>query len=132
MAGETDLERLLASLQPRMMQGEFVFCSVSDPETLAGLEPLATFREQEGLSVLLERGQAEQRKLAYGSVFRGITLTVHSSLDAVGLTAAVASRLADEGIPANVIAACFHDHVFVPSSMARRALNCLQELQRGW
>lgn len=130
MAGETDLDRLLTALQPRLMPGEFVFCSLHGDDAAAELVPLATFREEEGLSVLLERGQAEQRKLPCSSVFRGITLTVHSSLDAVGLTAVVASRLADEGIPANVIAACFHDHVFVPASMANRALDCLQELQR--
>jgi hypothetical protein len=60
---------------------------------------------------------------------RRITLTVPSALDGVGLTAAVATALADAGIPCNVVAAFHHDHLFVPAAMAKRAVRVLLDLQ---
>ncbi len=129
--GETELEKLLALMQPRLLEGQFVFCTLENgslPDAV-GLTPLATFQEEEGLSLLLERSEAESAGLQFDSVFRGITLSVHSSLDAVGFTAAVASKLAANGIPANVIAAHYHDHVFVPESRAEYALQLLTELE---
>jgi len=131
MAGETDIDKLLALLQPTLLDGEYVFCTLKSgslPDT-AGLAPLATYQEEEGLSLLLEKSRADQAGLAYNSVFRGITLSVHSSLDAVGFTAAVATRLAGSGIPANVIAAHYHDHVFVPANRADQAMALLTEFE---
>lgn len=130
MSGETDLEKLLALLQPRLLDGCYVFCTIDENSGLIpdALTPLATYREDEGLSLLLLQQQADQAGLSYDSVFRGITLTVYSSLDAVGLTAAVAGKLAAHGIPANVIAAHYHDHVFVPAQRAEFALQLLTEL----
>lgn len=131
MSGETDIEKLLSLLQPRLLEGYYVFCTIdkSAGEILDVLTPLATFREDEGLSLLLLQQQADQAGLSYDSVFRGITLSVHSSLDAVGLTAAVAGKLAAHGISANIIAAHYHDHVFVPAQRADVALQLLTELQ---
>ena len=133
MAGERDLQALLATMQPRLLAGEFVFCSAQGMGygDLDELQPLACFREEEGLSLLLPRAAAELHNLEYETVFRGITLTVHSSLDAVGFTAAVASRLAANGIPANVIAAYYHDHIFVPAALAERAMQCLSDQSLG-
>ncbi len=130
MGGETDLNKLLALMQPILLAGEYVFCtlgsrSLSDADSL---HPIATFQESEGLSVLLQKTEADLAELTYHLSFRGITLSVHSSLDAVGLTAAVANKLADHGIPANVIAAHYHDHVFVPAERAELALQLLTEL----
>ncbi len=131
MAGETDLDKLLTLLQPKLIDGDYVFCTVPGSRygDLAALNPLASYREEEGLSLLLERRDAERGALDYDSVFKGITLSVHSSLDSVGLTAAVANKLATSGIPANVIAAHFHDHVFVPRERADLALQLLTELE---
>jgi len=130
MAGETDLDKLLALLQPKLLEGEFVFCSVPDIRygDLADLHPLACYQEDEGLSLLLEKHVADAAELQYNSVFRGITLSVHSSLDAVGFTAAVANKLAANGISANVVAAHYHDHVFVPADKAELALQLLTEI----
>lgn len=130
MSGETQLGTLLASLQPRLLEEEYVFCSVPDLRygDLTELKPLASFQEDEGLSLIVERSSAEAEGLAFESVFRVITLSVHSSLDAVGLTAAVASSLADKGISANMVAAHFHDHVLVPSEKAGEALDALLAL----
>lgn len=128
--GSRELRQLLAAMQPRLLPDEFVFCTLPEAprETLTDLNALATFREKEGLSLVLERGLADRRGVEYGPVMRCISLTVHSALDAVGLTAAISSRLARQGISANVVAAYFHDHVFVPAERAEDALEALREL----
>ena len=129
MVGEMALDKLLAGIQPRLLPGEYVFCSV--PSNRYGdkveLSPLASYQEEEGLSLLLPREHADKEGLEYGSILRGITLSVHSSLDAVGFTAAVTRKLAEKGIPANVIAAHYHDHIFVPTDQAALALKLLAE-----
>lgn len=129
MPGETDLEKMLSGLRPLLLDDDFVFCTVAGASLIdvAHLNPLATYQEQEGLSLLLEQGQADAAAYEYHGVFKGITLTVHSSLDAVGLTAAVASKLAKFDIPANMVAAHYHDHVFVPREKAPKALELLKQ-----
>jgi hypothetical protein len=92
---------------------------------------LASYREAEGLTLLITRRQADKHGIHYASIFKGITLTVHSGLDAVGLTAAVATTLAERGISANVIAAYYHDHIFVQHDRANDALDALNELARA-
>ena len=93
LSGETDLGKLLFELDPILLDGVYVFCTVTDPmsESLPRLKPLASFSEEEGLSLLISQEQAHAEGLDYQGVFKGITLRVHSSLDAVGLTAAVSS-----------------------------------------
>ena len=91
------------------------------------LNPLAAFAEAEGLTLVVPRPLADKQGLGYASVFKGITLTVHSSLEAVGLTAAVATKLTEHNISANVIAGYYHDHVFVQSDRADDALAALRE-----
>ena len=132
MAGETDLNKLLASLAPKLMDGDYVFCTTPDAEygDFAELSPLASFREAEGLTLVLTRENADQADINYESIFKGITLKVYSSLDAVGLTAAVSGKLAERGISANVIAAYYHDHIFVQAEKADVALSALNELNR--
>lgn len=129
-SGETELNALLRSMKPELCPGNYVFCCV--PEGRYGdfqdLLPIASFREKEGLTLVLEKDKADGANLTYSSIFSAITLTVHSSLDAVGLTAAVATQLTDCGISANVIAAYYHDHVFVPVEKAGAALSALEKL----
>ena len=113
MSGIKELETLLQSMSPELQAGEFVFCTVKQSLLeVASLQPIATFMEQEGLTVIVEKQQAQRANLEFDGVFKLITLTVHSSLDAVGLTAAVSTKLAKHGISANVVAAFFHDHIF--------------------
>ena len=130
MSGLTDLDQLLAHLEPSLREGEYVFITVDDDTMTDELQPLATFAEDEGRSLIVERERAEAAGLAVDGVFRCITLTVRSSLEAVGLTAAVAGVLAEAGISANVVAAFHHDHVFVPAAHAERALSVLRGLQQ--
>ena len=130
MPAETDLKVLLSSLSPQLMAEEFVFCTLPDARygDFAHLSPLAAFQELEGLTLILTRQRAQDSGFAYAGVFRCLTLTVHSSLDAVGLTAAVAGALADQGISANVMAAWYHDHIFVPAERAEDAMAVLATL----
>ena len=125
---ERDLARLLAGLAPGLDPDPWVF--VTHPAPLPPqVAPLMTFREEEGLTAILSPGDARALGLPEQPVFRHITLRVHSSLEAVGLTAAVAAALTAAGISANVVAAFHHDHVFVPAGRAEAALACLRALQ---
>ena len=128
-SGETDLDKLLSGLAPLLHDQDYVFCTVPADAVpdLASLA-LATYQEQDGTTLVLEQSAADAEELDYGAVLRCITLQVHSSLEAVGLTAAVAGALAEAGISANVIAAYYHDHVFVPADRAEDALAILRNL----
>lgn len=128
MAGETSLTTLLRSMSPQLNEGTYVFCSLSDAAQLQGTQPLGSFQEAEGLTVILARQQAEQLHLPYSYAAAWLTLHVHSALEAVGLTAAVASALAQAGISCNVIAGFYHDHLFVAHADGPRALAVLQQL----
>lgn len=131
MSGITALDELLRSIKPRLLDEEWVFCSVTgDLGQYLALQPLATFVETEGLTLVVSKAAALTENLTFSGSFRQITLTVHSSLEAVGLTAAVSAALASHGISANVIAAFYHDHILVPVADADAALLALQELSR--
>lgn len=128
MTGILDINELLQSMSPEIQQGEYVFCTVNGAlSDYANLNPLASFIESEGLTLILEKNSADKAQITYEGLFKQITLTVHSSLEAVGLTAAVANKLSDKGISANVVAAYYHDHVFVQAEKADQALAALQE-----
>ena len=128
MAGIVELDQLLKSMTPEIATGEYVFCTVDGTMLDYGhLTPLATFVESEGLTLIVSVEAAEKAQLSYEGTFKQITLTVHSSLDAVGLTAAVATKLASCDISANVVAAYYHDHIFVQTEKADAALMALQE-----
>ena len=129
MTGERDLLKLLASMSPNLMDGEYVFCTFRDAKygDFPDLEPIVTITESEGLTLVVPRYKADDKNISYESVFKGITLSVHSSLDAIGLTAAFSSKLGDHGISANVIAGYYHDHIFVQKELADKAMQALNE-----
>ncbi|MBC3272041.1 MULTISPECIES: ACT domain-containing protein [Pseudomonas] len=128
MAGETSLSTLLRSMSPQLNSGEYVFCTLPDAQLPTGLELIGSFREQEGLTVILKRSDAEQAGLSFDYVAAWITLNVHSALQAVGLTAAFATALGEAGISCNVIAGYYHDHLFVGQADAERAMHVLRDL----
>ena len=119
-------------MSPVLMDGEFVFYSFENADygDHANLNPIAAFQESEGLTLVILKSKADEFGLSYESVFKGITLQVHSSLDAVGLTAAFSNKLSEHGISANVISGYFHDHIFVQSDHADRAIAALSEFSR--
>lgn len=105
----------------------YMFVTVADGE--APGQTIGWFREAEGLSLIMPWDAALALGHVDGSPMRMITLQVHSSLDGVGLTAAVAGRLADHGIACNMVAAFHHDHAFIPADRAEEALAILRQLQ---
>lgn len=128
MAGETALATLLRSMSPQLNDGDYVFCTLADNRIPPGCAPVGSVREAEGLTLILEREQAEQAGLAFDYVAAWITLNVHSALEAVGLTAAFATALGQAGISCNVIAGYYHDHLFVGRADAERTLQVLRQL----
>jgi Uncharacterized protein conserved in bacteria len=127
--GETDLCALIESMEPELCDTDYMFVTVSgEGIDYAALRPWAIVREREGTTLILERGLAVSSGLTLSPTFKRITLNVHSSLQAVGLTAAVAGALARAGISANVVAAYYHDHVFVPAVRSEEALGILESL----
>ncbi|WP_306143853.1 ACT domain-containing protein [Roseibium sp. MMSF_3412] len=133
MTGETDLETLIAQMRPMLDPEPYVFCTFANRsfQDLVEYDAVGLFAETEGTTAILPVERARELGLADAEWFRRITLTVHSSLEAVGLTAAIAAALTREGISANVVAAYFHDHVFVPAERAEEALEVLRNLARS-
>lgn len=127
MSGILELETLLNGMEPTLQQGDFVFCSVIQSYQYTQHKPVCVFVEPEGLTLILPVEQAIAAGLEFSGTFKQITLMVHSSLEAIGLTAAVANKLAEHNISANVVAAFYHDHVFVQSDKAEQALLALKE-----
>lgn len=123
--GETDLTVLLRSMQPELLPGDWFFATVAAGQAV---DAAATVREGEGLSVVIDRAEAERIGAPTLHAYRWITLRVHSSLEAVGLTAAVSAVLTEHGISCNVIAGALHDHLLVPAARADGAVRALTEL----
>ena len=123
--GESDLLTLIAQMSPSLDYQIWAFVSVDEvsSEYLAE-HALATFRETEGTTLIVPWERAEEFDVSSEPMAR-ITLNIHSSLEAVGLTAAVSQALASEAISANVVAGFYHDHIFVPQTAGERALACL-------
>ena len=118
---------MIAEMQPLLHPGVYVFCSGIGDGLSEDVAKVArgSFVEDEGLSFIIPQEETDRFGIASGIPMRQITLMVHSALDGVGLTAAVSSALAAQGIPANVVAAARHDHVFVPADRAEEALAIL-------
>lgn len=125
-----DLARLLREMRPRLQAPRTVFCAFPDGASVPD-EAIAWFREAEGVSVVLPAEVARTLGHPDEDAMAWITLEVLSALDAVGLTAAVSTALAAEGIPCNIIAALRHDHLFVPVARADDALVILARLSAG-
>ena len=128
MTGENDLDKLLKTMRPSIQKGDYVFCTINDLKQIEMDELVFFFKEQEGYTIILKKEKADRLRLAYSFVASWITLKVHSSLEAVGLTAAFSKALAAENIPCNVVAGYFHDHLFVRKGDRNSALKVLNNL----
>lgn len=129
MAAERDLAALLKHIKPELRPGIFVFCTITADQSIpSALDPLLTFREQEGTTLVILHEEAEAAGLRQAFASRLITLTVYSALDAVGFLAAVTARLAESGISVNAVSAFHHDHLFVPVDRAEDAMAVLREI----
>ena len=122
MAGETNLQTLLKTMSPKLNEGDYVYCTVTTLNNIDPKEIIGLFKEEEGWTVILNKKLADNLGLSYTYISAWITLTIHSSLEAVGLTAAFATALGNEGISCNVVAAYYHDHIFVTKGDAEKAM----------
>ena len=130
MAGETDLVKLVKGMKPQLNEGEYVFALLDITKDIPPDDVLCLFREREGITIILEREKADLFNLQYEYVASWITLTIHSSLEAVGLTAIFSSELASHQISCNVVAGFYHDHIFVDKKQERLAIEVLTELTK--
>ncbi|WP_372573179.1 ACT domain-containing protein [Ruegeria jejuensis] len=120
-----DTDAMIAGMNPVLLPDEYAF--VMWPADMSWPDgTIASYGEPEGLSLIIPAQAAP----ADAPAMRCVTLRVNSSLEGVGLTVAVSTALAQASIPANVVAAYHHDHVYVPADMADRALTILTDLQK--
>jgi hypothetical protein len=115
MDGERDLSRLLQALDPQLHPQRYSFSATT--KLNLDDDDFAILREAEGLTLISTDPSGEWARISLG---------VHSSLDAVGLTAALSSLLAGLGISANIVAALYHDHIFVPWDRREEALDAMR------
>ena len=120
---------MLAALRATREPGVYVYATVADAAAARALPARAIIEEREATTVVLRREHAIERGLFFDFECAWLTLSVHSALAAVGLTAAVSEALAEAGIPCNVLAGFHHDHILVPEDDVERALAAIDELR---
>lgn len=127
MSGEKDLSTLLKTMKPKLNHGDYVFCAVRDASYIDLSDVVLVFNEHEATTVVLKKEIADKLNLNYTYIASWITLTVHSSLEAIGFTAAFSKALTDANISTNVVAAFFHDHLFVDKKDEQKAMEILNK-----
>lgn len=127
--GEKDLQTLLRSIAPTLLEGSWAFATVAKGKPMPeGLKPLMTYQEEEGTTLLLEEKELAKCQLPHAFFCRGISLNVNPSLYAVGLLAAVSEVLAKAAMSINIVSAYHRDYIFVPSARAEEAIGLLKKL----
>ncbi len=128
MGGETNLSALLRTMTPVLQDGQFVFCTLTISSLVLDEGVVMLFREAEGITVICRKAYADEQGYAYEGTYAWIALQVHSSLAAVGLTAAFSAALGQHEISCNVVAGFYHDHIFVPTEKGEEAVAVLKKL----
>ena len=117
-------------MNPILNIGEYVFITITDYNNVSRSDTLFEFKEEEGTTVILTKEKADELNLSYHYIASWITLKVHSSLDAVGLTAAFSTELTKHNISCNVVAGYYHDHIFLDKKDANKAITALKNLSK--
>ena len=128
--GSTDLAQMLATLEATARPDTYVY-TIVEPDHPVLVVAQVTVQEERGLTAVIRKQDAQTHNLDYEFECAWLTLTVHSSLEAVGLTAAFSTALGNAGISCNVIAGFYHDHLLVPVADKDRALAVLAELRNS-
>ncbi len=131
MRAETDLDKLIKGMTPKLNDGAYVFVTLKDVSQIDRNDTICEFKEEEGITVIIEKNKADLLKLDYEFVLSWITLMIHSSLEAVGLTAAISTALTNHNISCNVIAGYYHDHLFVSKQDSEKAVQVLIDLSKS-
>lgn len=132
MSGEKNLATLIKEMKPFVNKGEYVFTTVKNTSNINKDSIIGQFREQEGITLILEKSIANELDLPYTFIASWITLKIHSALDAVGLTAAFSTELAKNNISCNVIAGFYHDHIFVSKDDEIKTIEVLTNLSNSF
>ncbi|MGP1992105.1 ACT domain-containing protein [Zobellia laminariae] len=132
MAGEKNLAEMIKGMTPKLNEGEYVFITLTDANQISRADTLCEFKEQEGTTVIIAKQKADALRLPYEYIASWITLEIHSSLEGVGLTALFSSELAKNNISCNVVAAYYHDHIFVDHKDAEKAVTVLRQLSENY
>ncbi len=132
MAGETNLAQLIKGMSPKLNAGEYVFVTVNDLHNIDRNDTICEFREKEGITIVISKKRADELKLPYEHIASWIRLMIHSSLDAVGLTALFSTELAKYIISCTVIAVYYHDLIFVDKIDAVQAVEVLTRLSENY
>lgn len=129
--GLSNLEVLIANMEPVLNDGTYVFANVSNIEAIPRAITICEVKEKEGTTIVVSKEDAERLALPIDFVASWITLNIHSSLEAVGLTAAFATALGKNNISCNVIAGYYHDHIFVDQKDKYKAMNVLRDMTKN-
>ncbi|MEO9875639.1 MAG: ACT domain-containing protein [Anderseniella sp.] len=130
MSGETSLNELLKTLSAQLVEDVYVFVTLPDDSVPENIAARMVFRETEGTTLILQESEAEAFGLDYEFPCRMITLNVHSSLEAVGFIARIASELTKQDMGVNPVSGFFHDHLFVPDGREHDAMRILEKIAR--
>jgi uncharacterized protein len=128
MSDKTDLNTLLKTMNPTLHDGEYVFCAVNALNDTDINDIVLFFREEEAVTIIISKETAIRLNLKFIFIAAWITLTVNSSLEAVGFTAVFSNALSQKGISCNVVAGYYHDHIFVNSNDAEKAMEILANI----
>jgi hypothetical protein len=129
MSGITDLQETLNSIKVVCDEIEYGFTSIVDETQIDRDKVLATFHENGQLAIIAPKQYLDSLNIENEGPYAKLTIDVHTSLELVGLTAVMATKLADHGISANVVAAFYHDHVFVQYDLRKQAQELLEGLK---
>lgn len=132
MKGEANLKKLVREMKPELMPDEYVFTTIKSATHINRKVILCEFKEKEGVTIILEKSKADELGLPYEFIASWITLSVHSDLNAVGLTAVFSKVLAQHEISCNVVSGYYHDHIFVSKKDEKKAMTALKELSESY